>query len=453
METAKHYNFLIVEDNPADARLISRELRNTWENILVKEIAKPQELRTALAEIKWDVVIADYYLPSFTGFDALRILQESDQNPPFFLISGIMGEEIAAEIMNAGAYDFVDKNNPGRLIVSIKRALKEMKEQKELNFTRAQLLKSEKKYKDIISLAPIGFYQISLDGRFLEINSSFATLLGYDSIDEFMNHNSMKDVYYTIEEENRVQEYYDNTNDCIVKNLEIRFKKKDGTPLWVMITTQAIQDVDDNIIYYNGFMVDISQLKSVEKENQRIVKHWQNTFNSITDVIMMLSTDLKILEINQTGCRELGKSRSELIGEYCYKIVHNSDTIPDFCPVNRALKSHKMEISQFENNGKTYLVTAWPIFDNNKELIGFSHVIKDMTHQKKAEKELQKHREHLEELVQDRTAELKKTNEVLKDKNLKLENLQVLYKGRENRIKDLRDQVKELKHQLEKYRR
>lgn len=66
----------------------------------------------------------------------------------------------------------------------------------------------------------------------------------------------------------------------------------------------------------------------------------------------------------------------------------------------------------------------------------------EITFRKKAEEELKKHREHLEELVKERTAELE-------EKNAELEKFNNLFVGREFRIKELRDKVKELETQLQ----
>ena len=67
----------------------------------------------------------------------------------------------------------------------------------------------------------------------------------------------------------------------------------------------------------------------------------------------------------------------------------------------------------------------------------------DITKRKQAEEELEKHRDHLEEFVKERTAELEKKNAELKRYNK-------LFVGREFRIKELRDKVKELENRLKK---
>ena len=71
--------------------------------------------------------------------------------------------------------------------------------------------------------------------------------------------------------------------------------------------------------------------------------------------------------------------------------------------------------------------------DKEKGTIG---AIRDITIRKNTEEELEKHREHLEEMVEERTKELK-------EKNKELERYNKLFVGREFRIKELRDEIEE----------
>ena len=445
MEMSKTYNFLILEDNPDDAALLRRKIENEWENVLIKIIFTPQELRTALAEIEWDVVIADYAMPQFTGIDALRITRESNQEPLFYLTSGVKGEEIAREVMEAGARDYINKNNPDRLIISVKRGLLEAEGNRELFNTRRELLKSEKRYQDIIALTPVGFYQSSPEGRFLEANKSMVKMLGYENVDELMRKVSLKDIYYIPAKRQDLQSYFESTDSDKVNNIEVQYKKKDGSPIWVLLTSQTIKNEDGKTLFYNGFVVDISQQKENETDKHRMMIHWENTFNSMTDLIMLMSSDNTILQINDAGCRYLDMSRDEILAMKCYELMHKTKTNPAFCPVLKAVNSKKMEVSEIEEDGRYYNITAWPILNEQQEITGYSHAIKDITKRKKAEIELALHRDHLKELVEERTGELKRINEDLEEKNLDLRNMHKLFIGRENRIKDLRDQVKNLK--------
>lgn len=84
------------------------------------------------------------------------------------------------------------------------------------------------------------------------------------------------------------------------------------------------------------------------------------------------------------------------------------------------------------------------------ESVGFIGIITDITETKQIERELASHRNQLEKLVEERTSELKDKNEELMSTNKELERLNLLFVGREFRIKELKDKIKILKDELGK---
>ncbi|MCI0526531.1 MAG: response regulator, partial [Nitrospira sp.] len=62
----------------------------------------PETMQTALEEGCWDLVISDYYMPCFTGKEALDLLQKINRDLPFIIVSGSIGEETAVETIAGG---------------------------------------------------------------------------------------------------------------------------------------------------------------------------------------------------------------------------------------------------------------------------------------------------------------------------------------------------------------
>src|ERR1019366_10814349 len=81
--------------------------------------------RRALAREDWDVVIADFQLPQFDAGAALEILHESGRDIPFIVVSGMIGEDRAVEMMRAGAHDYVLKDRIARLVPAVQREIRE----------------------------------------------------------------------------------------------------------------------------------------------------------------------------------------------------------------------------------------------------------------------------------------------------------------------------------------
>lgn len=116
---------LLVEDSENDADLILLTLAEAGLGVDSRRVDTAAEMRAALGEKSWDLVISDFNLPRFSAASALEMLQQFDIDIPFIVVSGFIGEEAAVAILKAGAHDFVAKDNLARLAPAIERELRE----------------------------------------------------------------------------------------------------------------------------------------------------------------------------------------------------------------------------------------------------------------------------------------------------------------------------------------
>src|SRR3954471_13455208 len=116
---------LIVEDSENDAALLELELQQAGYETICQRVDTPGGLRSALAAQSWDVIIADYVMPQFSGLTALAIVAEAGLDIPFIIVSGHITEDTAVAAMKAGAHDYVMKDKPQRLAPAVQRELRE----------------------------------------------------------------------------------------------------------------------------------------------------------------------------------------------------------------------------------------------------------------------------------------------------------------------------------------
>jgi DNA-binding NtrC family response regulator len=133
---------LLIEDSEDDALLTLHELESDGYELDYMQVDTPQALAEALEKGFWDVIISDYNMPSFSGFDALKIVEAKGMDIPLILISGAIGEEQAVEAMKAGFHDFVMKDRLSRLPQALKRELKDAKVRQERREALASLRKA-----------------------------------------------------------------------------------------------------------------------------------------------------------------------------------------------------------------------------------------------------------------------------------------------------------------------
>ena len=126
----KPLKVLMVEDSEDDATLITRHVNKGGYDPDVTRVETAEDLKKALENREWDVVLSDYMLPDFNGLKALEILKESGLDIPFVLISGTVGEGLAVEAMKAGASDYLMKDKLARLAPAIERELAQADERR-----------------------------------------------------------------------------------------------------------------------------------------------------------------------------------------------------------------------------------------------------------------------------------------------------------------------------------
>jgi two-component system sensor histidine kinase EvgS len=114
---------LLVEDSSDDAAMILRQLHRGGFEPSYARVETSQEMSQALQRQGWDIIIADYSLPAFSGPSALRILTRHKLDIPFIVVTGTVSEEVAVLAMKSGAHDCILKANLSRLAPAVTREL------------------------------------------------------------------------------------------------------------------------------------------------------------------------------------------------------------------------------------------------------------------------------------------------------------------------------------------
>jgi signal transduction histidine kinase len=128
----------MVEDNPSDVELALHALWKDGFDVSSDVVQTSEEFRLRIQATCYDVILADYYLPQWSGMETLGILHHENLDVPLIVVTGYLGEEKAVECIKQGATDCVLKDRLARLGPSVLRALEEKR-------LRGQHRKSETK--------------------------------------------------------------------------------------------------------------------------------------------------------------------------------------------------------------------------------------------------------------------------------------------------------------------
>jgi PAS domain S-box-containing protein len=150
---------LHLEDNAADTELIQATLEAEGVQAKLTRVEAEDDFIRALKDERFDLILADYTLPSFDGLSALRIAQQRASDIPFIFVSGTLGEDIAIEALKTGATDYILKTRLARLGPAVQRALREAREKAGRRSAEVALRESVSRYRYIFDAAGVSIWE------------------------------------------------------------------------------------------------------------------------------------------------------------------------------------------------------------------------------------------------------------------------------------------------------
>src|SRR5436190_18464616 len=131
---------LLVEDVPADAELITYELRRANISFDARCVASKRGFLNELGCRSCDAIISDFSMPQFNALDALQLLRQQRVDIPFILVTGSQSEEVAVECIKEGADDYILKSSLKRLPTALLSAIQKKKAERDREEAQERLL-------------------------------------------------------------------------------------------------------------------------------------------------------------------------------------------------------------------------------------------------------------------------------------------------------------------------
>lgn len=171
---------LLVEDNALDAELTLSRLDIAGFAYDVTIVDNAEDFSAALRRDHYDIVLADFVLPSFSGAEALAIARAYSTTLPFVFVSGVLGEEHAVDMLKKGATDYVLKQRLQRLPAAVERALTERDERRQRILAERQLRETETHFRLVVdALKDYAVMTLGADGTLETWNGAAQDILGY----------------------------------------------------------------------------------------------------------------------------------------------------------------------------------------------------------------------------------------------------------------------------------
>jgi len=299
---------LIIEDSEIDAELMVRELERFGYNVNWQQVDNAESLKKALAAQSWEIVLSDYAIPQFSGFEALKIVQTNAHDLPFILVSGTIGEEIAVEAMRAGADDYLLKDRLVRLGLAVEREVREAKERKKLRQAEEKLRKSDAYYRSIFNNSLNGIGVTGLDLKFLQVNPALCRLLEYTE-EELIGKLGVIDITHP-EDIAKTKELIGQLIRREIDHfiIEKRYVTKTGKTVDAISFVNVIYDETGHYLASLVSILDITEHKKAE-EQLRLAEF---SIEHSGMAMVWFDRHARIVRFNEATCDFLGYNHEEL---------------------------------------------------------------------------------------------------------------------------------------------
>lgn len=316
MATQGTLRVLNLEDNKNDSELIRAKLESEWSEIEWLHVATRADFIRALEQFKPDIVLSDFQLPGFDGREALQIVREQYPEIPLVMVTGVLADIEAVDLVKQGARDYVMKDHLHRLIAAVKTALSEERGIRARKAAEKALQQSEEELRGLIEHSPVAMIVdtgTGADEKVVIINRKFSELFGYTLADIPDIQHWWKLAYPDEKYRAKLMAEWREEAEQTIKNhgslppREVEVSCKDGSLRYVRISLVAIGS--RNIVTFE----DLTKRRQAETLLRESEEKLRTIFEGTLDGILLADAQTKRLAVgNQTICRMLGYSNEEL---------------------------------------------------------------------------------------------------------------------------------------------
>ncbi len=257
---------LIVEDSPNDAFLIVQELSDGGFEVTSERVVSATAMQAALEAHPWDLIISDYIIPGFGGAAALALYQQKDLDIPLIIVSGVVGEALAVEMVKMGAHNYVMKDQLSRLVPAVRQELRAARERR----VRKQSEATAAYISSIVESCDHAIIGTTLDGTVVSWNTGADHLFGYTAAEIAGQSGAVLVPPYRPEDLSEILQRIGVGGP--VESCETALLRKDGRPVHVLLVVSPVKQANGRVIGASLVAQDITRRKLEEDERLALIQ-------------------------------------------------------------------------------------------------------------------------------------------------------------------------------------
>jgi PAS domain S-box-containing protein len=248
---------------------------------------------------------------------------------------------------------------------------------------------AEESYRAIFDNAPVGIFQTTPEGSYLKANQALADIYGYASPEEMMAKvtDITNQLYWDPAERQYFQRILAEFGE--IHGDEVRNRHKDGSMFWITRSVRSVKNAAGEILYYEGFLQDISERKRVEEALQNSEQQYRDIFEGVQDAIFVESPTGEILDVNQRACEMYGFTHEQFLSMKVNDLVSPGSKVVLACDdQNAGITASFFESENLRANGERFPIELSCRLQNLGGNSLMLVVVRDITERKRAEEAL-----------------------------------------------------------------
>jgi PAS domain S-box-containing protein len=283
---------LYLEDDPGDAELVLETLASEGIECQVTRVETEADFITSLEQGGFDLILADYTLPSFDGLSASKIAQQKWPHVPLIFVSGTLGEEVAIEALKIGATDYIFKTRLSRIVPSVQRALREAEERIDLTRAEEALRRSEAYLAEAQKLSRTGSFGWDVSSGKIYWSQETFRIFEYDppsepTLESIFDRTHPEDralVRETIDRVSKERKHFDFEHRLLMPNGSVKYLRVVGRP----------SKGESGSFEFMGAVMDISDLKRAAEMRAAMARERERLATEIHDALAQNFTGISM---------------------------------------------------------------------------------------------------------------------------------------------------------------